>query len=175
MVPIVEELLFRGYYQRRLAEDWGDGPAILAVACLFTLSHKQYLIANLYNVTMIVSLFCVAVGLGTVFAWTRSLVPGIIAHAIINIPMTLAWQAGLLATFAVVIFFSWRGGQAALRKVFGQPDIVAAAILIVLSGAYALGVASLPSKAFWAAAMLIAAIGIGAALHSKTVKASAAS
>lgn len=57
VIPVVEELLFRGYYQRRLAEDWGDGPAILAVACLFTLSHKQYLIANLYNATMILSLF----------------------------------------------------------------------------------------------------------------------
>jgi membrane protease YdiL (CAAX protease family) len=54
----VEELLFRGYYQRRLAEDWGDGSAILAVACLFTLSHKQYLIANLYNETMIQPLLC---------------------------------------------------------------------------------------------------------------------
>ena len=175
VVPIVEELLFRGYYQRRLAEDWGDGPAILAVACLFTLSHKQYLIANLYNVTMIVSLFCVALGLGTVFAWTRSLVPGIIAHAIINIPMTLAWQAALLAVFVVVILFSWRGAQAALRKVFGRPEMVSAPILIVLFGVYALGVASVPAKAFWASAMLIAAIGIGIAVRSKTVKASAVS
>jgi membrane protease YdiL (CAAX protease family) len=28
LIPFVEELLFRGYFQRRLAEDWGNGPAI---------------------------------------------------------------------------------------------------------------------------------------------------
>src|SRR5579884_290170 len=70
VIPVVEELIFRGYYQRRLAEDWGDGPAIIATACFFTFAHPQYLIANAYNVTMILSLFCVALGLGIVFAWT---------------------------------------------------------------------------------------------------------
>ena len=29
LIPIIEELIFRRYYQRRLAEDWGDGPAII--------------------------------------------------------------------------------------------------------------------------------------------------
>jgi len=50
---VVEELIFRGYYQRRLAEDWGDGAAIAGATCLFTFAHGQYLIANLYNVTLI--------------------------------------------------------------------------------------------------------------------------
>ena len=52
--------------------------------------------ANAYNITMIASLFCVAIGLGIVFAWTRSLIPSIIAHAIINVPMTPLWQGALL-------------------------------------------------------------------------------
>ena len=167
-VPVVEELLYRGYYQRRLAEDWGDGPAILAVACLFTLSHKQYLIANLYNLTMIISLFCVAIGLGVVFAWTRSLFPGMIAHAIINIPMTPAWQAALLAAFAVMTFFAWRGGLAAMRQVFGRLEMSSALILIVLFGAYALWIERLPAKALWATGMLIVAIGMGLALRGRS-------
>jgi membrane protease YdiL (CAAX protease family) len=90
---MIEELIFRGYYQRRLAEDWGNGPAIIGTACFFTFAHRQYLIANPYNITMIASLFCVAIGLGIVFAWTRSLIPSIIAHTIINVPMTPVWQA----------------------------------------------------------------------------------
>jgi membrane protease YdiL (CAAX protease family) len=175
VVPVVEELLFRGFYQRRLAEDWGDGPAILAVACLFTLSHKQYLIANLYNVTMIVSLFCVAIGLGVVFAWTRSLIPGMIAHAIIDIPMTLAWQAALLAVFAIVIFFAWRGGLAAVRQVFGRLEMLATLTLIVLFGVFALGVGSLPAKALSAVGMLIVAIGMDVAIRGRTISGKAAS
>ena len=66
VIPVVEELIFRGYYQRRLAEDWGDGPAILGTACFFTFAHRQYLIANTYNITMIASLLCLAIGLGVV-------------------------------------------------------------------------------------------------------------
>jgi len=34
---------------------------------------------------MAASLFCLALGLGTAFAYTRSLIPSMIAHAIINI------------------------------------------------------------------------------------------
>ena len=53
VIPIIEELIFRGYYQRRLAEDWGNGPAIIGTACFFTFAHRQYLVANAYNITMI--------------------------------------------------------------------------------------------------------------------------
>jgi membrane protease YdiL (CAAX protease family) len=70
LIPVVEELIFRGYYQRRLAEDWGDGPAIIGTARFFTFAHRQYLIANAYRITMIASLLCLAIGLRVVFAWT---------------------------------------------------------------------------------------------------------
>ena len=118
LIPVIEEFIFRGYYQRRLAEDWGDGPAIIGTACFFTFAHKQYLIANAYNVAMIVSLFCMAVGLGIVFAWTRSLVPSIVAHALINIPMTPFWQGVLLIGFVIGVYFAWRRGIKAVVEVF---------------------------------------------------------
>lgn len=132
VIPVVEELMFRGYYQRRLAEDWGDGPAIIGTACLFTFAHSQYLIANAYNVTMILSLFCVALGLGIVFAWTRSLVPSMIAHAIINVPMTPVWQGALLVVFAIGAFFVWRGGLAASRRVFRNASIAGCIFLALV-------------------------------------------
>src|SRR5258708_6261923 len=53
VIPVMEELIFRGYYQRRLAGDLGKGPAIIGTACFFTFAHRQYLIANAYNITMI--------------------------------------------------------------------------------------------------------------------------
>jgi membrane protease YdiL (CAAX protease family) len=131
VIPVVEELIFRGYYQRRLAEDWGDGPAVLATACFFTFAHKQYLIANAYNITMVASLFCMAIGLGIVFAWTRSLVPSMIAHAIINVPMTPRWQGALLVVFVGGIVFVWRGGWEAAKQVFKNTRL---ATCIVLAG-----------------------------------------
>ena len=56
----------------RLAEDWGDGPAIVGTACFFTFAHSQYQIPNLYNAGMIVGVFLSALGFGVVLAWTRS-------------------------------------------------------------------------------------------------------
>jgi membrane protease YdiL (CAAX protease family) len=132
VIPIIEELIFRGYYQRRLAEDWGDGPAIIGTACFFTFAHRQYLIANEYNMTMIASLFCMAIGLGIVFAWTRSLIPSIIAHAIINVPMTPVWQGALLVVFAIGCFFAWRRGARAFKQVFTNTTVAACAALAVL-------------------------------------------
>ena len=136
VVPVLEELLYRGYYQRRLAEDWGDAPAIIGASCLFVISHRQYFILNAYNVTMVVSLFCLALGLGTVFAYTRSLIPSMIAHAIINIPMTPRWQAGLLIVFLVGAVFVFRRGGLALRAVFGNASVGSSILLAVVCAVY---------------------------------------
>jgi len=64
VVAVLEELFFRGYCQRRLAEDWGDGAAIVGTSFLFVFSHSQYLIPNAYNVGMVLSLLVLAVGFG---------------------------------------------------------------------------------------------------------------
>jgi membrane protease YdiL (CAAX protease family) len=138
-IPVVEELIFRGYYQRRLAEDWGDGPAIIGTAFFFTFAHRQYLIANAYNITMVASLFCMAIGLGIVFAWTRSLIPSMIAHAIINVPMTPRWQGVLLVVFAIGAFFAWRGGVRAVKEVFTNTKVAACAVLAVVLSIYVVG------------------------------------
>ena len=119
-VPVLEQLLFRGYYQRRLAEDWGDGAAISGTSCLFVFAHRQYLIPNAYNITMVASLFCLAVGLGVVFAYTRSLIPSMIAHAIINIPMTPGWQLVTLVVFAIGLVITFRAGTRAIKEVFSH-------------------------------------------------------
>jgi membrane protease YdiL (CAAX protease family) len=162
VIPVVEELIFRGYYQRRLAEDWGDGPAIIGTACFFTFAHGQYLIANAYNITMIASLFCMAIGLGVVFAWTRSLIPSIIAHAIINVPMTARWQGVLLVAFVTVIFFAWRGGLKAVKQVFANTSIAAAAVLAVALILYVTEADRIPGIREIAIGLLIVAIGLEA-------------
>lgn len=162
VIPVVEELIFRGYYQRRLAEDWGDGPAILGTACFFTFAHGQYLIANTYNITMIASLFCLAVGLGVVFAWTRSLIPSMIAHAIINIPMTARWQGVLLVVFVFGSFLAWRPGVEVLKKVFKNTSFTACTLLMVAQTFYVVTAHQINGMTQVAIAMLIVALGLEA-------------
>jgi membrane protease YdiL (CAAX protease family) len=158
LIPVVEELIFRGYYQRRLAEDWGDGPAIIGTACFFTFAHRQYLIANAYNITMIASLFCMALGLGIVFAWTRSLIPSMIAHAIINVPMTPRWQGVLLVAFGIVAFFAWRPGVRALKQVFTNTEAAACAVLVVALSLYVIAAGRANRMTPIAAGMLVVAL-----------------
>jgi membrane protease YdiL (CAAX protease family) len=162
VIPVVEELIFRGYYQRRLAEDWGDGPAIIGTACFFTFAHPQYLIANAYNVTMILSLFCVAIGLGVVFAWTRSLVPSMIAHAIINVPMTPLWQGALLVVFAVIAFLAWRPGLAAIRRVFRNASLAGCIGLALVQTAYVILAHRFNAMTWVAMTMLAVALALEA-------------
>lgn len=162
VIPVVEELIFRGYYQRRLAEDWGDGPAVLGTACFFTFAHNQYLIANTYNVTMIASLLCLAIGLGVVFAWTRSLIPSMIAHAIINVPMTAPWQGALLVVFGVGCFFVWREGLAAVRQVFAGTKVTACVVLAAALTIYVIEAHRLDAMTWIAIGMLMVALGLEA-------------
>jgi membrane protease YdiL (CAAX protease family) len=163
VIPIVEELLFRGYCQQRLAKDWGDGPAIVAVACMFTFSHKQYLIANAYNITQLASLFILAIGLGVAFAWTRSLFPSMVAHAIINVPLTPRWQAVLLALFVVGILCFWNAGYRVFRQVFRGARMILCLGLACGGTLYVLKVQQLPEMSYIAMGM----VGIAIILEAK--------
>jgi membrane protease YdiL (CAAX protease family) len=138
LIPPLEELFFRGYCLRRLSEDWGDGPAILGSACLFTFAHSQYLVPNAYSIGMILSLLTFAIGFGIVFAWTRSLVPSILAHAIINLPMTPVWQAATLAALLVGALIAWPRGIATIKRVFSNASVVACAGLAFAGAACAI-------------------------------------
>jgi membrane protease YdiL (CAAX protease family) len=158
LIPVLEELFFRGYCQRRLAEDWGDGPAIIGTACLFTFAHTQYLMPNAYNAGMIMSLLMLAIGFGVVFAWTRSLIPSIVAHAIINVPMTPTWQGVLLAAFVICAMITWRRGVAALKQIFSTASIGACVALAVVGAGYAIAGARFDSLTILAAAMVVFAV-----------------
>lgn len=162
LVAVMEELFFRGYCQRRLAEDWGNGPAIFGVAGLFVFSHAQYLTLNAYNVAFIASLVVLAFGVGIVFAWTRSLVPSVIVHAVINFPMTPLWQGVILTALALGAVVLARRGAAAVMQVFSGASVVGCVALAVVGTTYAIAMQHMESLVFVAAGMVVLAVGLEA-------------
>lgn len=143
LIPILEELFYRGYCQSRLEEDLGAPGAILAVAALFSLSHSQYHILNVFNVTMLLTSFFGAVVWGYLFYRTRSLLPSIVAHALVNIPMRGAAEWLLLGGMILVgivarqeIAAYLREGIALLRTASGRVRLVA---ITLAFGLFAVG------------------------------------
>src|SRR5262249_51207300 len=88
VAPIVEEMTFRGLLYGTLRARFGPWPSALTSAVLFALPHG-YAVAG--SLSVLVS--------GVLWAWayerTKSLLPGIFAHAANNLLSTL-WVVGLL-------------------------------------------------------------------------------
>ncbi len=84
--PVIEELFFRGYCQTRLEEDFGGVGAVWITALSFVLGHNQYHHLSVLSIGNMIALIPCAFGLGYVYLLTRSLVPGIILHAALNVP-----------------------------------------------------------------------------------------
>ena len=103
LVPPLEEAFYRGYVQTRLEEDLGAPAAILGGAGLFVFSHAQYHILDPLNVATVLSMIVSTIAAGYVFYLTRSLVPVIVAHTLINVPV----RGPALWIVLVVAFLVW--------------------------------------------------------------------
>jgi membrane protease YdiL (CAAX protease family) len=162
LIPVLEELFYRGYCQRRLAESWGDGAAIVGVSVMFAFSHGQYLRGNPYSVGMLLSVVISAVGFGVVFAATRSLWPPIVAHALINVPLTRSW---MLVALWVSVVIAWRArgpAMAMVRRVFGGLEAASAAVLAIVGGVYAVAAARVDALALVAVVLFVIGVVLGA-------------
>lgn len=87
VVPVVEEILFRGLIQRWVASFLGPGQAVYYAAALFALAHLQlWLFLGLLGVGLV---------LGFIFRATGSVIACAVAHALHNaLSLGLMLQAG---------------------------------------------------------------------------------
>ncbi|MBK8058904.1 MAG: CPBP family intramembrane metalloprotease [Gemmatimonadetes bacterium] len=158
LIPVLEELFYRGYCQRRLAEAWGDGPAIVGISLLFAFSHGQYLMANAYSVGMLLSVVLSAVGFGVIFAATRSLWPSVVAHALVNVPLGRPWMIAALVLSVVGAWLAWRPARDMVRRVFAGTDGRMALLLGVVGAVYAVAAARWEAMTLVAVALFVAAV-----------------
>ncbi len=140
--PIVEELLFRGYCQTRLEEDFGGIGAIFIVSFFFVLGHDQYHHLSILSVGSIIALIPCALGMGFLYWWTRSLIPGIILHAALNVPTKGIYNFLLVGTMLAVLLASRRSWLNPLQdfcrqtmvKGWGPPCLATALLTGIIFG-----------------------------------------
>ena len=107
LVPILEEIFWRGYVQSRLQQFLSPTAAIVLTATMFTFSHSQYHHLDLYHISTIIGVFINSLVIGWLFHKTRSLVPVIVMHALLNFPVFGIWSYVVLALMSVVIALYW--------------------------------------------------------------------
>ena len=107
LVPVVEELFYRGYVQTRFAEDFDAPTFILVTALFFTFSHSQYyLTLSPWTIGVLLTTLFSALVYGYVFYRTRSLVAPMVAHAMVNFPVrgVVDFLLPLVMLAAVIIY-----------------------------------------------------------------------
>ncbi len=113
LAPVLEEILARGYMQRRLTEDFGPGGGILLASAFFAVAHGDFLQPSLAGAGDTLAIFVGALLMGYVFYRTGSLLPSIVAHGLLNYP----FPDRRLAVLAVLVGLTVLVSLAFLRPV----------------------------------------------------------
>lgn len=144
--PLLEEFAWRGYVLGRLSEGFSPGAALVMTTLVFAMLHVQYLRADAAMALTLVGLILASLAFGLLTLRSGSLVPAVIAHAIINFPLpTEGNMAKIVLGLGALIVF--RRAIGAELKIWGR-TIWSAATLAVLPAILAIA-------ALIAAAMLI--------------------
>lgn len=112
--PLVEEVIYRGYAQRRLVERFGPVVGILIASALFAVSHQELAHAEFT--------FALGIYLGCIAYRTGSIGPSILAHMAVNTVSVFRTAADLYPTTKL--------GFAVLTVAEGVA--IAAAVIILL-------------------------------------------
>jgi membrane protease YdiL (CAAX protease family) len=120
VVPIFEELFTRGYLLGRVRESFSAGGSLLASAVFFTVAHGQYRHADPLAICSQTSLFVWAAICAYAVYRTGSLLPTIIAHVIINVPMTAEFRWTTLAVSCLALALRWKAVASWTRGLAGM-------------------------------------------------------
>ena len=98
IVPLVEEFVARGYMLGRFREAYSPGASLLLMGVTFALAHGQYHQPNVLAMGYLASIIVGSVVWGYSIYRTGSLIPAIVAHGVVNLPVThtvVAVEVGL--------------------------------------------------------------------------------
>lgn len=130
VVPLVEETVARGYMLGRFREAFSPGAALVVMALIFAAAHTQYHQANIYALGNLFALVWGSTLMGYAVYRTGSLIPPIIAHALVNIPTSLEADYAVAGVIVLTLF--------AFRKAYAENARRLGAILVGINDWFSL-------------------------------------
>jgi membrane protease YdiL (CAAX protease family) len=106
-VPVIEEFYFRSYALGRYREHFSDGASVILVSVFFWVAHGQYLGGDPFLLFNSALLFLGALLLGWSVIHTGSLVPALVAHVVINIPVSMEFRIAWVLIGLAALILLW--------------------------------------------------------------------
>lgn len=116
-VALVEELAFRSGMLGRLAQSFRPGAALLGIGVIFTYMHDQYFALGAIGWITLASVLISAVIFGYVFLRTGSILPAVIAHAMINFPLSFEGNIIRGIVCIIILVLIWRPVWEAVMRI----------------------------------------------------------
>lgn len=120
LVPLVEEFAYRGGMLGFMARAFKPGAALLGVGILFAAMHSQYWSLGPIGMITLAGVIYAGMIFGYVFLRTGSLIPAIIAHAMINFPVALEFEWLRVGLTLGVILIARKPIWHAIRRIFSS-------------------------------------------------------
>jgi membrane protease YdiL (CAAX protease family) len=141
VVPVIEELTWRGYALGRLKESFGPGAALAITTLIFTSLHTQYFMEpDLAKTMAVFSLILATLVFGFLTLSYGSVLPAIIAHAVLNTPASLEFGvAKILIGIGLVIVFRAQVFDAVKRIsrwLWNKDVVISVGLLCVVGGLF---------------------------------------
>jgi membrane protease YdiL (CAAX protease family) len=118
LIPILEEVFWRGYVQSKLIRCLSPTSGILVTAGLFVFSHAQYHQLDLYHCATLIALSISALALGWVTHKTNSIIPAIVMHAMLNFPLDGNYLALIVLLMIGMSIWQWKKIKAFTNDLF---------------------------------------------------------
>ncbi len=146
VIPIFEELFYRGYAQYRLERDFRFF-AVLFISLLFISNHFQYFIGDIFNIGMLFSLFVLALGMAFSRFLSVSVIAPIVIHSLMNIPTKYPFDIVVLVIMILVVILLRRRVAKLLTRFINElktANLKGNSIFFLFIIAFALGMYLIP-------------------------------
>ena len=165
LVPVVEELTYRSAMLGRLTRSFSPGAALIGIAIVFSVMHSQYWSLGVAGYIALANVVFSGAVFGYTFLRTGSVIPAIIAHAMVNLPITLEFEAVRITLCLIAIVMARKPIAKAIGRIFKalwHPDslVLAAISMFIIAGIWA-AISTLGLERIWIeAGVLVLAVGL---------------